>query len=192
MKPEQAISAQLRARGMDARKLPLVVMTHLHLDHASAISEFTGARFVLGQGEWAAMHAPRPTFNGYVRKHVGHAVDFLEVPYDAPQIDSYSTFARSFDLFGDGSVRLVYTPGHTLGHQSLVLRLRDREALVTGDAIYYLATLENEQRGFAMADEHLWRRSLREIQLYRREHPEALIIPGHDQDAWDTLAPKYE
>ena len=117
MKPEQAVSAQLRARGMDARELPLVVMTHLHLDHASAVSEFTGARFVLGQGEWAALHGPRPTFNGYIRKHVGHAVDFLEVPYDSSEVDSYSTFARSFDLFGDGSVRLVFTPGHTLGHQ---------------------------------------------------------------------------
>ena len=163
-------------------------MTHLHLDHASAISEFTGARFVLGQGEWAAMHGPRPTFNGYIRKHVAHAVDFLEVPYDAPEVDSYSTFANSFDLFGDGSVRLVYTPGHSRGHQSLILRLRDREALIAGDAIYYLKTLENEKRGFAMADEHLWRRSLSEIQLYRRENPEALMIPGHDQATWDGLA----
>jgi glyoxylase-like metal-dependent hydrolase (beta-lactamase superfamily II) len=192
MQPEQAVAAQLRARGIDARELGLVVMTHLHFDHASAVSEFTGARFVLGKGEWAAMHARDAALNGYVRKHVAHAVDFAEIDYDAPQISSYSTFARSFDLFGDGSVRLVFTPGHARGHQSLVLRLGDREALITGDAIYFLATLEDEQRGFAMADEHLWRRSLREIQLYRREHPDALIVPGHDQEAWDRLASRYD
>ena len=94
MEPEQAMPAQLRARGIEPQRDPLVVMTHLHLDHASAISEFTNAVFVLGQGEWAAVHAPRPTFNGYMRKHVAHAVDYREVPYDTGSTDSYSTFAR--------------------------------------------------------------------------------------------------
>ena len=74
------------------------------------------------------------------------------------------------------------------GHQSLILRLRDREALIAGDAIYYLTTLENEKRGFAMADEHLWRRSLREIQLYRRENPEALDNSRARSGTWDRLA----
>jgi glyoxylase-like metal-dependent hydrolase (beta-lactamase superfamily II) len=78
-----------------------------------------------------------------------------------------------------------------MGHQSLVLRLAEREALVAGDAIYFLRTLDDERRGLAMADEHLWRRSLREIQLYRRENPGALIIPGHDQEAWEGLADSY-
>jgi glyoxylase-like metal-dependent hydrolase (beta-lactamase superfamily II) len=191
MKPEQAIPAQLRGRGIDPHEIRLVVMTHLHLDHASAISEFTNAVFVLGEGEWAAVHEPRPTLHGYVRRHMEHAVDYREVMYDDPSVDSYSTFARSVDLFGDGSVRLVHTPGHSSGHQSLVLRLGDREALLAGDAIYFLRTLEDERRGLAMADEHLWRRSLREIQLYRREHPDALIVPGHDHDAWQDLERSY-
>jgi len=43
-----------------------------------------------------------------------------------------------------------------------------------------------------MADEHKWRRSIGEIRLYRRENPDALIIPGHDPDAWAELAPRYE
>jgi N-acyl homoserine lactone hydrolase len=126
-----------------------------------------------------------------VRNHVQHAVEYKEVPYDSPVIDSYGTFGRSFDLFGDGSVRLVYTPGHSAGHQSVILRLKDREVLVAGDAIYFERTLEDERRGWAMADEHKWRRSIGEIRLYRRENPDALIIPGHDPDAWAQLAPSY-
>ena len=111
------------------------------------------------------------------------------MPYDSPVIDSYSTFGRSYDLFGDGSVRLVATPGHTHGHQSVILRLKDREALVTGDAVYFTRTIDDERRGWVMADEHKWRRSVGEIRLYRRENPDALIIPGHDAEAWAQLSP---
>ena len=74
----------------------------------------------------------------------------------------------------------------------MILRLKDREALVAGDAIYFLRTLDDERRGWSMADEHNWRRSLGEIQLYRRENPDALIIPGHDPEVWAGLEPRYE
>ena len=121
-----------------------------------------------------------------------HAVDYREVVYDTRLTSSYSTFGRSFDLFGDGSVRLVYTPGHSLGHQSLIVRLKDREALLTGDAIYFLEVLEHERRSAFLADEHNWRRSLREIQLYRRENPDAMIIPSHDAELWASIAKTYE
>lgn len=193
MRPEQAIPAQLREqKGIEPADVRVAIMTHLHMDHASAISEFTSATFVLGQGEWHAFHASRLALNGYVRHHVEHAVEYQEVPYDSPLIDSYATFGRACDLFGDGSVRLVYTPGHTHGHQSVILRLKEREALVTGDAIYFTRTLEDERRGWAMADEHRWRRSIGEIRLYRRENPDALIIPGHDPAAWAQLEQRYE
>jgi N-acyl homoserine lactone hydrolase len=192
MEPDQAIAAQLRGLGIEPRDIKVVVMTHLHMDHASAISDFTEASYVLGQGEWGAFHARRPTFRGYVRKHTAHAVDYREVVYDSAAIDSYSTFGRSFDLFGDGSVRLVYTPGHSAGHQSVILRLQEREALLTGDAIYFMETLEDEIPGLFVADEHNWRRSLREIQLYRRENPAALVIPCHDGQLWESLESRYE
>jgi glyoxylase-like metal-dependent hydrolase (beta-lactamase superfamily II) len=193
MTPEQTLSAQLREqKGIEPSDVRVAIMTHLHMDHASAISEFTSATYVLGAGEWRAFHSNRPTLNGYVRRHVDHAVEYKEVPYDSPVIDSYSTFGRSYDLFGDGSVRLVHTPGHTHGHQSVILRLRDREALVTGDAVYFTRTIDDERRGWTMADEHKWHRSIGEIRLYRRENPEALIIPGHDPEEWAKLLPRYE
>ena len=184
MKPEQAAAAQLRKRGTEASEIGVVVMTHLHMDHASAISDFTEATYVLGEGEWAAFNARRATLNGYIHKQAAHAVDYREVVYDTRLTNSYSTFGRSFDLFGDGSVRLVYTPGHSVGHQSLIVRLAEREALLAGDAIYHIDALEHERRGHFLQDEHNWRRSLREIQLYRRENPDALIIPSHDHELW--------
>jgi N-acyl homoserine lactone hydrolase len=192
MQPEQAAAAQLRARGTEASDIGVVVMTHLHMDHASAISDFQSATYVLGEGEWAAFNARRATFSGYIHKQAAHAVDYREVVYDTRLVNSYSTFGRSFDLFGDGSIRLVFTPGHSAGHQSLVVRLKDREMLIAGDAIYFLETLEHERRGQFLHDEHNWRRSLREIQLYRRENPDALIIPSHDHKVWAELAETYD
>jgi N-acyl homoserine lactone hydrolase len=191
MEPEQAAVAQLRARGIEPGDVKLVVMTHMHMDHASAISDFTEATYILGEGEWAAFSAPRATFSGYVKKQGAHAVDYREIVYETRLAHSYSTFGHSFDLFGDGSIRLVYTPGHSAGHQSLIVRLSDREALLAGDAIYFLDTLEHERRGLFLHDEHNWRRSLREIQLYRRENPDALIIPSHDDKLWAKLDESY-
>ena len=40
-------------------------------------------------------------------------------------------------------------------------------------------------------DDHLYRRSLREVQQYVRETPDAVVIPGHDWDAWQALEPAY-
>jgi glyoxylase-like metal-dependent hydrolase (beta-lactamase superfamily II) len=191
MTPDQSALAQLRTMGIEQTDISTVVMTHMHMDHASAIADFTNPVYVLGEGEWDAFHK-RGLTNGYVRKQASVAVDFREIPYSSQNISSYSTFGRSFDLLGDGSIRLVYTPGHTLGHQSLILRLKGRELLITGDALYNVNVLTSERRGYAMADEHKWRRSLREIQLFKREKPDTVIIPGHDPKTWAGLKPSYE
>ncbi len=190
MEPEQAVSAQLRARGMEPAAVKVVVMTHLHTDHASAISEFPGATFVVSKAEWEAATGDGP-LHGYVRRQFDHAFEYRLLDFDLPPVASFAGFARAFDLFGDGSVRCVYTPGHTLGHMSVVLRTRKREVLVASDAIYMRKSLDESHLPYRTEDEHLFRRSLREIQQYRKETPDALIIPGHDWAAWQELEPSY-
>ena len=90
-----------------------------------------------------------------------------------------------------GSVRVVFTPGHTLGHLSVVLQTESGEVLVAGDSIFMHRTLEDDHLPVMVSDEHLFRRSLREIRQYRKETPDALIIPGHDWEAWQKLRPVY-
>ena len=191
MDASQAAPAQLRERGVDPAEIGVVVMTHLHLDHASAMSEFPGAAFVVSGREWEAATAPRGSLRGYVRAQFDHAFDLRTVDFDGPEAGSFATFGRSLDLFGDGSVRLVYTPGHTHGHESVILRLGDREALIAGDAIYTMRTLRYSHLPWRVEDGHLFRRSLREIQLYAEQTPEALIVPGHDWPAWQELEAVY-
>lgn len=194
MEPSDAVPAQLRARGIDPASVKTIVMTHLHGDHASGISEFPGATFLISQQEWdEGSTVSRPALHGYVRRHFDHAFDFRTIDFGASDgISSFATFGRAVDVFGDGSVRLAFTPGHTLGHMSVILRLKNREALVAADAIYSRHALETGHKPYLMEDEHLFERSLREIQIYAEQTPEALIIPGHDMEAFRELDPVYE
>ena len=191
MAPEQAVPAQLRARGLDAGDIRLVLMTHMHPDHASAISEFSDSTFVLAKQEWDVLSDAKVT-DGYVKSQYDFGFDYRTFDFASPGTESFATFGRSFDIFGDGSVRAVFTPGHTHGHTSYVLRLRDREVLVAGDAIFTMRTLEESVLPHMLADEHQFRRSLKEIQRYRERTPGALIIPGHDGEAFSALDPAYE
>jgi N-acyl homoserine lactone hydrolase len=191
MSQSDAVSHQLRGRGIEPAAIKLVVMTHLHVDHASAISDFPAATFLMSRREWEAAIEPRGATRGYVRRQFDHAFDYRLLDFDSSAADSFATFGRSFDVFGDGSVRLVSTPGHTSGHLSVVLRLAGREALVAGDAIYTMQTLRESCLPYRVVDEHVFRRSLREIQLYAEQTPDAVIIPGHDMTRWRELEPEY-
>jgi glyoxylase-like metal-dependent hydrolase (beta-lactamase superfamily II) len=191
MSQSDAVSHQLRARGIEPSSIGLVVMTHLHVDHASAISDFPSATFLLSRREWEAAVEPRGATRGYVRRQFDHAFDFRLLDFDSSAADSFATFGRSFDVFGDGSVQLVSTPGHTFGHLSAVLRLANGEALVAGDAIYSMTTMRESRLPHRVVDEHLFRRSLREIQLYAEQTPDAVIIPGHDMPRWRELQSSY-
>jgi N-acyl homoserine lactone hydrolase len=186
MDAEQAVGAQLRAEGRTAADVNVVVMTHLHGDHASGMSEFPEATFVFSSAEWEAA-TDGGQLDGYMRRQFDHAFDYRTLDFNGRGADSYSTFGRAFDLLGDGSVRLVFTPGHTLGHLSVVLRTAGREVLLAADAMSLERTLHEKHLPARLDDEHLFRRSLREIELYAREAPDALIVPGHDMDFWRRL-----
>jgi N-acyl homoserine lactone hydrolase len=190
MKAEQAAAAQLRAKGIEPSSVTAVIMTHLHPDHASAISDFPEATFLVSTAEWEAA-TDGGVRDGYVKRQFDHGFDYRLVDFDSDAANSFSGFARSFDVFGDGSVRVVFTPGHTLGHMSVVLQTASGEVLVAGDAIFMQRTLADDHLPHLLADEHLFRRSLREIRQYAKETPDAVIIPGHDWDAWQKLAAAY-
>jgi N-acyl homoserine lactone hydrolase len=186
----QAVPAQLRERGIDPGEVGTVVMTHLHVDHASGVSEFPEATFFVSRAEWEA-GTSQGQLHGYVTRQFDHAFDYRLLDFDGEEPESFSGFARSFDLFGDGSVRAVYTPGHTLGHMSVVVRTAGGEVLVAGDAIYLRRNLDDNHLPHRTEDDHLYRRSLREIQQYVQETPDAVVIPGHDWEAWQKLEPAY-
>ncbi len=187
------VVSQLRQRGIAPADIAVVVLTHLHEDHASAVSAFPNSIFVLSSQEWEAGTTGSMSFlHGYHHSHYDYAFNFNTINFDGELIESYGPFGRTFDLFADGAVRLAFTPGHSAGHLSVILRLPRRDFVVVGDAAYNWKQFEGETEPLMMEDEHNWRRSLRELQHYREAYPYALVVPGHDPEFFAKLEPRYE
>jgi glyoxylase-like metal-dependent hydrolase (beta-lactamase superfamily II) len=192
MEPSWAATEQIRARGVDPIDVRHVVMTHLHYDHAGAVADFPQATFVVDAAEWGAARSGGFT-RGYSGRLIDHPYDWREVDFDdARAVSSFASFARTIDLFGDGSIRLLSTPGHTKGHMSVLLRLESgRELLLTADAAYARRTIEEDLTPVFVDDVHRYRRSLREIRRYSEQTPDAEVICGHDAEAWPQVREIY-
>lgn len=190
MRAEQAAPAQLEALGVDPHAVRAVVMTHLHYDHASGVVQFPEATFVVSAAEWEAASSGGLR-QGYRPRQFDHAFDWRTIDYEHSDVDSFASFGRSVDLLGDGSIRLVSTPGHSLGHQSLVLRLAGRELLLTGDAAYRREAIDTGELPLLVADEHRYRRSLAELRRYLEQTPATVIVCGHDPEGWRALDEVY-
>jgi N-acyl homoserine lactone hydrolase len=191
MRPEQTAAAQLRSKGIEPADIRLIVMTHLHFDHASALADFPAATVLASRREWRAARARGSSLLGYCGAQLDPRPTYRTLDFEGPAARPYGPFERTLDLFGDGSLTLLDTPGHSAGHLSLIARLREREALIAGDAIYTMATLREGRRPWRAHDSKAFERSLRALQTYDREHPDALIVPGHDMAHWQTLAERY-
>jgi N-acyl homoserine lactone hydrolase len=191
MEPDWAVVEQLPALGVDPMDVRIVVMTHLHYDHAGGIAAFPQATFVVDAAEWRAARSGGFT-KGYARRLYDHPFDWREVDFDDPRVTSFASFGRTIDLFGDGSVRLLSTPGHTPGHMSVLLRLQSgRELLLTADAAYARRTIDEELVPVLVDDVHRYRRSLREIRRYVEQTPAAEVICGHDREGWPQTRTTY-
>jgi N-acyl homoserine lactone hydrolase len=191
MRPEQAVAAQLRTLGIEPSDVGLIVMTHLHFDHASALSDFPEATVLLTRQEWEAAWSRAPGMHGYSRAQLDPRPSYQTLEFAPAGPGAGDAFEQTLDVFGDGSLTLAFTPGHTHGHLSLIVRLREREALLTGDAAYTLGTLREGARPWRSESWPAFEHSVLQLAAWDRTHPEAVVIPGHDMDAWQRLEELY-
>jgi N-acyl homoserine lactone hydrolase len=178
---------QLRSRGLDPEDITRVVMTHLHADHTSGMRLLRNARFICSGAEWTAATGPRPALAGYVASHLPAAsrVELVDPERDG---EPHDAFLKTIDLLGDGSVRLLWTPGHSAGHLSVLLQTAGRPVLLIGDAVYTMRSLREQLLPMRTVDDRLYLQSIQQIRRYAESHPDALLIPTHDQNAWRQLS----
>lgn len=184
---EEPFDEQLRALGIEPDGVERVIMTHLHVDHTSGMRLLPRAEFTCSRDEWAATRKRFAAGKGYVAHHLPSESRMRLVDFDADG-EPYGAFAKTIDLLGDGSVRLISTPGHTAGHLSVLLRLaQGRQVLVIGDAAYTLRSIREEILPMLTDGDETFLRSMREIKAFAQSEPEATLVPTHDPSAWHEL-----
>lgn len=105
----QAISEQLDARGLKPSDLDLVLMSHLHCDHADGLRLVKDAKKILvSQEEWDSANRDHVKYLHHEWKGVNVETFALEETGEGP-------FGRAWDVFGDGSVVMIWIPGHSDG-----------------------------------------------------------------------------
>jgi glyoxylase-like metal-dependent hydrolase (beta-lactamase superfamily II) len=183
MRRGMAAGDQVRGLGFEPAQIGLVVMTHLHFDHLGGAAQFPDATFVVSEPE---LGDPPSVMKGTYKHHRELVSDWRT--YDlAP--GEWEGFSRTLDLFGDGSVRIVSTPGHTRGHVSIALRLEGgRRCLLVGDAAYARRSLDNREVPLICPDVHGYLRSLDELAAWVGAHPDAVVVCGHDPWEWPKVS----
>ena len=124
-KRPKALAAQLQELGVKPDDIKFVGISHTHPDHAGNVELFPKSMLMVQKAEYEW-----PDAKGGPRFKPEHPVTKLE---------------GDRDVFGDGSVTIISTPGHTPGHQSLLVKLpKTGPVLLTGDAVHFKANWDGK------------------------------------------------
>ena len=134
---DKSLTDQLAQIGVKPGDIGRVAISHTHGDHIGNMGLFPNAAVLMQRAEYEWIHSPDgPKDN--VNQLMALARKLLGTPKELQLIDGDT------DVFGDGSVALVSTPGHTPGHQSLLVRLRNSGfILLSGDVAHLEENFEN-------------------------------------------------
>jgi glyoxylase-like metal-dependent hydrolase (beta-lactamase superfamily II) len=162
----QTLLAALAALGVTAADVRYLVISHVHPDHTGNVDEFPDATTVMQKAEWEyALTLPQMPFNP---KHKTQLI------------------AGDKDLFGDGSLTALSTPGHTPGHQSLLVHLEKTGYVVlSGDVVHFQSNWDNQRVPEFNVDRAASAASMEKIARVLKEKHAQLWI-NHDKPSSDA------
>lgn len=125
---------QLAQLGLNPEDIDIVGISHMHFDHVAQAKRFPGAELVIGSADADAIAAGKDE----------DMTKDLANWFGEGATGKVTRVAKDKDVFGDGSVTMIATPGHTPGHSSLLVRLpRTGPVLLTGDLYHFTEQVEN-------------------------------------------------
>jgi glyoxylase-like metal-dependent hydrolase (beta-lactamase superfamily II) len=105
-----------------------IYLTHFHADHTGQLDPFKNATLLIGKADWDQITSPTPMQGANV-------AGFKSWTGESRKVEPLT---GDKDVFGDGSVVVLRMPGHTPGHSSLLVRLKDMgPVLLTGDLVHF-------------------------------------------------------
>lgn len=159
------VVCRLAEIGLKTTDITHIVLSHLHADHAGGLEAFSNQVCYIQKAE-------------------------LQAGDNRSMLDKYPLqwhcLNGDHDVFGDGRVRLVSTPGHSPGHQSLLLKLeKTGKVFLASDSIYLDEILDRNILPGVYYDRT---ESMQTIQMIRDIRKRGImVISGHDPEAWNNL-----
>ena len=130
IKPEEEIPQQLAKIGFTPKDISIVIFTHLHGDHIGGLSHFEHCKIYVSRAEYDFATGKKGSGNGYFKKNWPTWFQPELISYDnTPE----GNFTQSKSITADGKVVVVPTPGHSIGHQSILVKGANHTTILGGD-----------------------------------------------------------
>ena len=127
---DKTLTDQLAEIGLKPRDIARVAISHTHGDHIGNVGLFPNSVIIMQQAEYSWIHS-RDGADDNINQLMALARKLLGTPKNLQLIEGDT------DVYSDGSVTLVSTPGHTPGHQSLLVHLKNSGFIIlSGDVVH--------------------------------------------------------
>lgn len=170
LEDDGTMGARLTAIGVDPADIRWIINSHLHSDHAGGNVYFPNASVIVQSAEL-----------DYARAGTDRA-------YHGPEFDLGQPFVRvngEHDMFGDGSVVLFPSPGHTPGHQCARVRTASGSVVLAADCCNLKRSLDEMRLPDHVFNADQAMDTLRVLKSMRDQGTR--IFYGHDPEFWDTI-----
>ncbi len=177
---DKSVTDQLAEIGLKPDDIGRVAISHTHGDHIGNVALFPNATIVMQRAEYSWIHSPNGS-NDNVNQLMALARKLLGTPKNLQLIDG------DIDVFGDGSVTLVFTPGHTPGHQSLLVHLQNSGFIILSGDVVHLE--ENFEKNIVPSLNTNKAESIASMEKVRQliAAYKATLFINHDKSQTDTL-----
>ena len=177
---DKSLTDQLAEINLKAGDIGRVAISHTHGDHIGNMALFPNSTVLMQRTEYSWIHSPNGP-NDNVNQLMALARNLLGTPKNLQLVDGDT------DVFGDGSVTLIFTPGHTPGHQSLLVHLKNSGFIMLSGDVVHLA--ENFEENIVPSLNNSKAESIASMQRVRQllATYKATLFINHDKCQTDKL-----